>query len=75
MKQEEQKLPLSFKQPAKKITLAILVIVFLMGLVITFFPKEIMENFKTFLYAYLPFFLGMVGSIGVNSALEKRKGL
>ena len=60
------------KQPAKKITLAIMVVAFVMGLVISFFQLQVMENFKTFLYAYLPFFLGMVGSIGVNSALEKK---
>ena len=60
------------KQPAKKITLAIMVVAFVMGLVVSFFPPQVMENFKTFLYAYLPFFLGMVGSIGVNSALEKK---
>ena len=61
------------KKPAKKITLAIMVLAFIMGLVIAFFPTEVMDNYRGFLLVYLPFFLGMIGSIGVNSALDKKR--
>ena len=48
------------KQPAKKITLAILVVAFIVGLVGCFLTFFDMDKFTKFLGAFLPFFLGMV---------------
>ena len=57
---------------AKKVTLGILVLAFVMGCVISFFPEQVMLNFNSFLREYSPFFIVMIGSIGVNSALGKK---
>ena len=59
------------KQPAKKLTLAILAVAFIVGLVgclLSFFD---MDKFVKFLGAFLPFFLGMVASIGTGSVVSK----
>jgi hypothetical protein len=59
------------KQPAKKLTLAILVIAFLVGLVGCFLAFFDMDKFTKFLGAFLPFFLGMVASVGAGSIVSK----
>ena len=59
------------KQPAKKLTLAILAVAFLVGLVGCFLAFFDMDKFVKFLVAFLPFFLGMVASIGTSSVVSK----
>ena len=59
------------KQPAKKITLAILLVAFIVGLVGCFLAFFDMDKFVKFLGAFLPFFLGMVASIGTGSVVSK----
>lgn len=59
------------KQPAKKLTLAILAVAFIVGLVGCFLAFFDMDKFVKFLGAFLPFFLGMVASIGTNSVVSK----
>ena len=59
------------KQPAKKITLAILLVAFIVGLVGCFLKVFDMDKFTKFLSAFLPFFLGMVASVGTGSVVSK----
>ena len=59
------------KQPAKKLTLAILVITFLVGLVGCFLAFFNMDKFVQFLGAFLPFFLGMVASVGTGAVVDR----
>jgi uncharacterized membrane protein len=59
------------KQPAKKLTLAILAVAFIVGLVGCFLAFFDMDKFVKFLGAFLPFFLGMVASIGTGSVVSK----
>jgi len=59
------------KQPAKKITLAILLVAFIVGLVGCFLVFFDMDKFVKFLGAFLPFFLGMVASVGTGSVVSK----
>ena len=59
------------KQPAKKLTLAILVIAFLVGLVGCFLAFFDMDKFCQFLGAFLPFFLGMVASVGTGAVFDR----
>ena len=59
------------KQPAKKLTLAILVITFLVGLVGCFLAFFDMDKFVQFLGAFLPFFLGMVASVGTGAVFDR----
>lgn len=59
------------KQPAKKLTLAILVVAFLVGLIGCFLAFFDMDKFVQFLGAFLPFFLGMVASVGTGSVVSK----
>ena len=61
------------KSLAKKLTLSLLALAFIMGCVISFFPAQVAENYKMFLGAYAPFFIIMIGSIGLNSAITKIK--
>ncbi len=61
------------KQPAKKLTLAILVIAFLVGLVGCFIKTFDMNKFKLFLESYAPFWKIMVVSIGAGAITEKIK--
>ena len=60
------------KSPAKKITLSILIIAFLVGCLGSWFKVFNMEGYTSFLLAFSPFYLGLIASIGVNSALEKK---
>ena len=59
------------KRPAKKLTLAILAVAFIVGLVGCFLAFFDMDKFVKFLGAFLPFFLGMVASIGTGSVVSK----
>lgn len=59
------------KQPAKKLTLAILVIAFLVGLVGCFLAFFDMEKFSQFLISFSPFYLGMVASIGTGAVVDR----
>ena len=59
------------KQPAKKLTLAILVITFLVGRVGCFLAFFDMDKFVQFLGAFLPFFLGMVASVGPGAVVDR----
>jgi len=59
------------KQPAKKLTLAILVVAFLVGLVGCFLAFFDMDKFTKFLSAFLPFFLGMVASVGTGAVVDR----
>ena len=59
------------KQPAKKLTLAILVVAFLVGLVGCFLVFFDMDKFTKFLGAFLPFFLGMVASVGTGAVVDR----
>jgi len=58
---------------AKKITLAILVISFAIGCVGSWFEVFDMDAFTKFLIHFSPFYLGLIASIGTNSAIEKVK--
>ena len=60
------------KSPAKKITLGILIIAFLMGCIGSWFKTFNMVSYTSFLLAFSPFYLGLIASIGVNSAIEKK---
>lgn len=62
------------KQPAKKITLAILVVAFIVGLVGCFLKFFDMDKFTKFLSAFLPFFLGMIASVGTGAVVDKIQG-
>ena len=59
------------KKPAKKLTLAILAVAFIVGLVGCFLAFFDMDKFVRFLGAFLPFFLGMVASVGTGSVVSK----
>ena len=59
------------KKPAKKLTLAILAVAFIVGLFGCFLAFFDMDKFVKFLGAFLPFFLGMVASIGTGSVVSK----
>jgi len=60
------------KNPAKKITLGILVIAFTLGCIGPWFTIFNMASYTSFLLAFSPFFLGLIASIGINSAIEKK---
>ena len=59
------------KQPAKKLTLAILAVAFIVGLVGCFLASFDMDKFVQFLGAFLPFFLGMVASVGTGAVFDR----
>lgn len=59
------------KQPAKKLTLAILVVAFLVGLVGCFIKAFDMTKFTQFLEAYSPFWIIIVTSIGAGAITDK----
>jgi membrane-anchored protein YejM (alkaline phosphatase superfamily) len=59
---------------AKKITLAILMVLFAIGCIGSWFEVFDMDAFTKFLIHFSPFYLGLVASIGTNSAVEKIKG-
>lgn len=57
---------------AKYLTLAILAVAFIVGCVGAFLPSVFgMEDYKTFLNSFSPFYLGLIVSIGANSAVGK----
>ena len=62
------------KQPAKKLTLGILVVAFFVGLVGCFLAFFDMDKFVKFLGAFLPFFLGMVASVGTGAVVDRIQG-
>lgn len=59
---------------AKKITLAILVVAFFIGCIGSWFEAFDMDGYTKFLIHFSPFYLGLIASIGTNSAIEKVKG-
>jgi hypothetical protein len=59
---------------AKKITLGILIIAFLIGCIGSWFEAFDMDAFTKFLIHFSPFYLGLIASIGTNSVVEKVKG-
>ena len=60
---------------AKKLTLGILVIAFLIGCIGSWFDGFNMDGFTKFLIHFSPFYLGLIASIGTNSAIEKVQGV
>lgn len=56
---------------AKKITLAILIVAFLIGCIGSWFETFNMDAYTRFLTNFSPFYLGLVASIGTNSAIAK----
>jgi hypothetical protein len=61
------------KQPAKKLTLAILVVAFLVGLVGCFLKFFDMDKYQQFLEAFEPFFIGMILSVGAGAIADRLK--
>jgi len=59
------------KQPAKKITLAILLVSFIVGLVGCFIKAFDMTKFAQFLDAYRPFWIIMITSIGTGAVVDR----
>ena len=59
------------KKPAKKITLGILAGTWIVGMAGCFIPSFSMESMTAFMLSFLPFWGGMVASIGINSYKEK----
>ena len=59
------------KQPAKKITLGILVGTWLVGMVGCFLAFFDMTKMTAFMLGFSPFYLGLIASIGINSFKEK----
>ena len=62
------------KKPAKKLTLAILAVAFIVGLVGCFLAFFDMDKFTKFLGAFSPFFLGMVASVGTGAVVDRIQG-
>lgn len=60
------------KKPAKKITLGILVGTWVVGMAGCFIPSFNMDSMTSFMLSFLPFWGGMVASIGINSYKEKQ---
>lgn len=58
---------------AKKLTLAILAIGFIVGSVGSWFEIFNMDKYTSFMTAFTPMYLGLIVSIGSNSAVEKIK--
>ncbi len=58
-------------QPAKKLTLGILVVTFIAGLIGCFLAFFDMDKFVQFLGAFLPFFLGMIASVGTGAVVDR----
>ncbi len=58
---------------AKKLTLAILAIGFLLGCVGSWFKMFDMEGYISFLKGFAPLYISLIASIGANSAVEKYK--
>jgi hypothetical protein len=60
------------KKPAKKITLGILFGTWVVGMAGCFIPTFNMASMTSFMLSFLPFWGGMVASIGINSYKEKQ---
>ena len=58
---------------AKKLTLIILAIAFIVGCVGAWFKVFDMEGFIAFLKGFAPLYISLIASIGANSAVEKYK--
>ena len=56
---------------AKNLTLMILALAFLIGAVGSFIPIFNMDGYTKFLIHFSPFYLGLIASIGTNSAVKK----
>jgi hypothetical protein len=59
---------------AKKLTLIILSLAFIVGCVGAWFMTFNMEGFISFLKGFAPLYISLIASIGANSAMEKYKG-
>ena len=58
---------------AKKLTLTILALAFLIGSLGAWFKVFDMEGFIAFLKGFAPLYISLIASIGANSAVEKYK--
>lgn len=56
---------------AKKITLVLLMVMFVLGCIGPFISVFAMADYVMFLKAYAPLFISLIASIGVNSYKEK----
>jgi hypothetical protein len=61
------------KDLAKKTTIALLVVMFIIGCVGAFVSTFKMEEYVSFLKAYAPLYISLIASIGVNSFKKKDK--
>ena len=61
------------KKPAKKLTLGILALAFLVGLVGCFLPFFDMDKYTDFLREFSPFFFGMIASVGTGAVMDRIK--
>ena len=59
---------------AKKLTLIILGVAFVVGCVGAWFSRFQMDGFIAFLKGFAPLYISLIASIGANSAVEKYKG-
>lgn len=76
MKSETLDMPDKVKESmgvAKKLTLIILGVIAFVGIIAPWFECFDMDKFTSFLDSYKILYLGLIGSIGVNSALQKYK--
>lgn len=58
---------------AKKLTLIILALAFIIGCVGAFVQTFNMDGFIAFLKGFAPLYISLIASIGANSAVEKYK--
>lgn len=58
---------------AKKITLVLLIIMFVIGIIGAFITSFKMNDYVTFLKAYAPLYISLIASIGLNSYKKKDK--
>lgn len=61
------------KQIAKKLTLCMLLLSFLVGVIMMFIPNLSMERYTTFVKAFMCLYTPMVASVGINSGISKIK--
>jgi ABC-type amino acid transport system permease subunit len=59
---------------AKNMTLVIMLSAFIVGCVGAFIATFNMEGYSNFLRGFAPWYIALIGSIGVNSAVDKVKG-
>lgn len=60
---------------AKKMTLIMLALAFLIGSVGAFIPTFNIDGYKNFLIGFAPLYISLIASIGANSAMEKYKSV